>query len=144
MEKYSDFVNVFLQKKALVLSVETKLNKYSINMKDDKKLCHRPIYSLGLVEFKILKTYIETYLKTGFIQLSESLSGTPILFHKKLNDSFGLYVVKGRSLVLDLVTCYFRDAQREWIKLRKSREQKCRILKRCGNDFSQKRKIQVT
>ena len=25
--------------------------------------------------------------------------------------------VKGRSLVLDLVTCYSRDAQREWMKL---------------------------
>ena len=53
-------------------------------------------------------------------------------------------VVKRRSLVPDLVTSYSRDAQREWMKLRRSREQKCGILKRCANDFSQRKRIQVT
>ena len=49
-----------------------------------------------------------------------------------------LYGVKRRSLVPDLVTCYSRDAQREWMKLKRSREQKREILKRCANDFSQR------
>ena len=30
---------------------------------------------------------------------------------------FRYHTVKGRSLVPDLVTCYSRDAQREWMKL---------------------------
>ena len=53
---------------------------------------------------------------------------------------------KGRSLISDLVTCYFKNAQREWMKLscRRSRGQKYRILKRCANDFSQRRRIKVT
>ena len=50
-------------------------------------------------------------------------------------------IVKERLFVPNLVTCYSeRDAQREWIKLsyRRSREQKCKFLKRCANDFSQR------
>ncbi len=44
------------------------------------------------MELEILKTYIETHLKTGFIQPSKSLAGTPILFDKKPNGSFHLCV----------------------------------------------------
>ena len=39
-----------------------------------------------------LKTYIKTHLKTGFIRPSKSPTGAPILFDKKLDDSFHLYV----------------------------------------------------
>ena len=65
---------------------------------------------------------------------------------KNLDNITLYYIVKGRLLVPDLVTCYSRDAQCDWIKcLRlRSREQKCGILKGCANDFSQRRKIQVT
>lgn len=35
------------------------------------------------MELKILKTYIKTYLNTGFIQLSKSFIDAPILFDKK-------------------------------------------------------------
>ena len=55
--------------------------------------------------------------------------------------------VKGRSLLVpDLVKCYSKDTQREWMELsyRRSRGQKYGILKRCINNFSQKRRIQVT
>ena len=51
--------------------------------------------------------------------------------------------IKRRLLVPDLVMCYSRNAQHEWMKLKKSRKQKCGILKRCANDFSQKKRIQI-
>ena len=51
--------------------------------------------------------------------------------------SFNHNNIKERSFVPNLVTCYSKDAQREWIKLKKSRKQKCKFLKKCANDFSQ-------
>ena len=45
--------------------------------------------------------------------------------------------VKGRLLVPNLVTCYSRNAQRDWIEcLRlRSREQKCKFLKDVHTTF---------
>ena len=44
------------------------------------------------MELEILKTYIETHLKTGFIWPSKSPAGAPILFNKKLDSSLWLCV----------------------------------------------------
>ena len=66
-DKYSDFTDVFSEKKSLVLPERTKFNEYAINLEDSKQSPYGPIYSLGLVELETLKTYIETHLKTGFI-----------------------------------------------------------------------------
>lgn len=35
-DKYLDFINVFSEKKALVLLEQTKLNEYIIDLEDDK------------------------------------------------------------------------------------------------------------
>lgn len=40
------------------------------------------------MELEILKLYIKTHLKTGFIWPSNSLIGTLIFIDKKLNSSF--------------------------------------------------------
>ena len=66
-DEYSDFTDVFSEKKALVLSERTKLNEHAINLEDGKQPPYGPIYSLGPVELETLKTYIETHLKTRFI-----------------------------------------------------------------------------
>ena len=50
------------------------------------------IYSLGLVELETLKTYIETNLANGFIRLFKSPAGASILFDRKPDRSFCLYV----------------------------------------------------
>ena len=76
----------------MVLSEQTEFNKHVINLKNDKQLSYGPIYSLDLVELETLKIYIEIHLKTGFIQPSKSPAGTPILFNKKPDSSFHLYV----------------------------------------------------
>lgn len=75
-----------------MLPERTNLNEHTIKLKDDKEPPYRPIYSLGLVELKTLKMYIETHLKTGFIRPSKFPAGAPILFDKKLNGSLRLCV----------------------------------------------------
>ena len=89
---YLDFADVFLKKKALVLSECTDINKHIIKLEDDKQPFYGSIYSLGPVELETLKTYIKTHLKTGFIRLSKSPAGAPILFDKKSDGSLCLYV----------------------------------------------------
>ena len=91
-DKYSDFTNVFLEEKALVLPECSKLNEHIIDLEDNKQPLYGSIYSLGLVSLETLKTYIETHLKTGFIRPSKSSAGAPILFNKKSNGSFYLCV----------------------------------------------------
>ena len=108
-DKYSDFANVFLKEKALVLPERTKLNKHVIDLEDGKQPPYELIYNLGPVELETLKTYIEIYLKTGFIWPSKSLVGAPILFDKKPNGSLCLCIdyrglnnlmIKNRYLLL--------------------------------------------
>lgn len=68
------------------------INKYIIELINDKQSSYRLIYTLSLIELEILKIYIETYLKIEFIQLLKSLPGTPIYFNKKHEDSFYFYI----------------------------------------------------
>ena len=92
LDKYLDFVNIFLEEKVLVLPERIKLNEHAINLEDSKQPLYGPIYSLGLVKLETLKTYNETYLKTGFIWPSKSPAGASILFDKKPDGSLCLYV----------------------------------------------------
>ena len=91
-DKYSDFVNIFSEEKALVLPERTEFNEYAINLEDGKQSPYRPMYSLGLMELETLKTYIEPHLKTGFIQPSKSPASASILFDKKPYSSLRLCV----------------------------------------------------
>ena len=92
LDEYSDFTDVFLEEKAIVLSECNKLNKHAINLEDGKQPPYGPIYSLSPVKLETLKIYIETYLKTGFIQPSKSSASAPILFDKKPDSSLHLCV----------------------------------------------------
>lgn len=55
---------------------------------------------------KALKTYMETYLKTGFIHPSKSSADAPILFDKKFDGSFHLYVNYQGLNNLIIKNCY--------------------------------------
>lgn len=46
---------------------QTKLNQHAIKLQKNKRPFDRSIYSLGLVELKTSKTYIETNLANSFI-----------------------------------------------------------------------------
>ncbi len=74
------------------LSENTGINVHVIELIVGKQPPYRSIYILSLVELEPLKTYIETYYKTGFFQPSKSPARVLILFDKKLDGSFYLYV----------------------------------------------------
>lgn len=78
--EYLNFAEVFSEKWATKLSKHFDLNKHLINLKLNKQPPYGPIYSLGLVELKTLKTYIETNLINSFIRPSKSPAGALILF----------------------------------------------------------------
>ena len=74
------------------LHQNTDINEHAIELIEGKQPPYRLIDSLGLVELETLKAYIETHLKTGFIWLSKSPAGVPILFDKKPHRSLRLCV----------------------------------------------------
>ena len=67
LTQYSNFLDVFLEEKALILLAAINLNKYDIKLQKDQQLPYKLIYSLGLIELKTLKIYIEINLANGFI-----------------------------------------------------------------------------
>ena len=68
------------------------MNNYVIELEKNKQLSFRLIYSLGLVELKILKMYIETNLANNFIQLFKSPVGAFIFFDWKSDGNLHFYV----------------------------------------------------
>ena len=82
--KYSDFADVFSSDLMSKLSEYTGINDHAIELVDGcQQPTYGPIYSLGPVELKTLKAYIETNLANSFIKLSKSPAGTLILFDRK-------------------------------------------------------------
>ena len=74
------------------LPENTGINKYAIELVEGKQPPYGPIYNLGPVELEMLKAYIETHLKTGFIRPSKSPADASILFNKKPDGSLCLCV----------------------------------------------------
>lgn len=92
LKKYSDFPDIFLEQKVLVLLQQTNLNKHAIELEKDKQPIYWPIYSLGSVELEILKMYNKTNLKIKFIWPFKPFASAFILFDKKQDSSFWLCV----------------------------------------------------
>ena len=88
------------------LSENTGINKHAIEMQGDKQPPYGTIYSLGPVELETFKTYIKTHFKTGFIWPSKSSASAPILFDKKPDGSFWLYVNYWGPNNLIIKNCY--------------------------------------
>ena len=64
-----------------------------IELQDGEHPPFGPVYGLSEQELEALCTYLAENLVKGFIQLSQSPTGTPILFVKKKDDSLCLCVV---------------------------------------------------
>ena len=79
LAKYSDFSDVFLEKKASVLPELTEFNQHAIKLQDGQQPACGLIYSLSLVELEILKTYIKINLANSFIQSLKLPASTLIL-----------------------------------------------------------------
>ena len=87
-----DYNNVFLVKNAAELLENIGINKHANKLEEGKQPPFGPIYSLGPVELETFKTYIETNLANSFIHPSKSPAEAPILFDRKPDGSFLLYV----------------------------------------------------
>ena len=85
---YADYADIFSFNLAIKLPKNTGINKHAIELQDDKQPPYWLIYSLGPIKLETLKTYIETNLITGFIQLPKSLASAPILFDNKADGNF--------------------------------------------------------
>ena len=114
---YTDYANVFSPDLAIMLPKNTNINENAIVLIEGKQPLYASIYSLGPVKIETLNAYIETYLKTGFIQPSKSPAGAPILFDKKSDSSFCLCVnyrglnsltVKNRYLLPPISDSFYR------------------------------------
>ena len=92
MAEYSDFEDIFTKNSATMLSEHTEINTHAIEVEEGKQTSYEPIYSLGPMKLEILKTYIKINLANNFIWPSKSLDNAPILFNKKFERSFRLYV----------------------------------------------------
>ncbi len=92
LSKYTDFADVFSPKLAAELSEHTGINDHAIELVDDQQPLYDIIYNLGSVELEILKAYINNNITSGFIKLSKSPAGAPILFEKKPDVSLKLCV----------------------------------------------------
>ena len=92
LTEYLDFANVFLEKSANVLPEQTKAIEHAIKLGEGKQPSYGAIYSLGSVELETLKTYIETNLANNFIRASKSPVSAQILFVRKRNGSFRLWI----------------------------------------------------
>lgn len=92
LSKYANFIVVFSKNLITKFLEYTGINDYAINLVKKYQLPYGPIYSQKVVKLESLKTYIETNLANGFIKPSNSPISAFVLFIKKFNDSFQLYV----------------------------------------------------
>ena len=65
--KYSDYADIFSFDLTMKLPKNIGINEHAIKLQDSKQPPYGPIYTLEPVKLETLKTYIKTYLKTGFI-----------------------------------------------------------------------------
>ena len=90
--EYSNYNNIFLVKYIAKFPENTRINEYIIKQEEGKQSLFGFIYNLGLIELKTLKIYIKINLVNSFIQLFKSFIKAFILFNKKLDRNFCLYI----------------------------------------------------
>lgn len=65
------------------------MNEHAFQQKEDRQPSYGLIYNTKPVKLETLKTYIKTYLKTGFTQ---RLAGAVAFFHPKPDGNLCLYI----------------------------------------------------
>jgi len=90
-EEYHGYTDVFSKSKAETLAPHHPYN-LRINLEKDSHPLVGTIYSLSTFEQKTLKEFIDKNLTNGFIRLTLSPHGAPVLFVKKKDGSLRLCV----------------------------------------------------
>lgn len=86
----TQYADVFDTEKAGVLPAHSK-NEHAINL-DGNQPPFGPLYNLSTKELEVLRTYLDSSLKKGWIRRSISPAGAPVLFTPKKDGGLRLYV----------------------------------------------------
>ena len=89
--EYADYKGVFSEKKAELLP-NHNAHQLHIDLEPGKLPPYGPLYNLSEQELQVLREYIDTHLKRGWIRPSTSSAGAPILFVKKKDGGLRLCV----------------------------------------------------
>jgi transposase InsO family protein len=84
-EQYKEFEKLFQEELGPAALPKHKPWDHEIKLIPGKEPGFQPIYKLSEKELEVLKEYIDTMLKKGFIRRSESPAGYPVLFVPKKN-----------------------------------------------------------
>lgn len=90
--KYTNFIDIFSLEFTAKFPEHIGINNYLIDLVNGQQPTYASIYSLELIEFKTLKTYIETSPANGFIWTFKLVIKASILFIWKLDGSLRLCV----------------------------------------------------
>lgn len=90
--KYTDFANIYSFNLIVKLLEYIKINNNPISLVKNEQPAYKPIYSLELVELKILKTYMKTNLANSFIRPFRLSVRALIFFVYKHNKSLQLCI----------------------------------------------------
>jgi hypothetical protein len=88
---YQDKLDVFSEELARILPQNSE-HDHAINLEDGKTLPQMPIYNLLQRELEILRAYLDSSLKKGWIRPSKLSAGAPILFVPKADGTMRLCV----------------------------------------------------
>jgi len=89
--EYHEFADIFSKTKAETLPPYRPYD-LKINLEEGAQPPVSPIYSLSASKQEVLKEFIEENLNMGFIRLTSSPHGVPVLFVKKKDGSLCLCV----------------------------------------------------
>ena len=81
-EEYHDFLDVFSKKNSDTLPPHRKYD-HKIQLEEEQKPGHAPLYKMSSEELDAVKRYLDSYLANGFIQASSASYSSPVLFIKK-------------------------------------------------------------
>src|SRR5467141_1793662 len=90
-EVYQDFFDVFSWEEAKNMPPHREFD-HKIHLKNDQTPLHSNIYPLSDTKLGLLCEFLDDMLGKGFIQLSQSPAGAPVLFAKKKDGTLRLCV----------------------------------------------------
>ena len=89
--EYHDFFDVFSREEAKLMPLHRPYD-HTIDLENDQAPPHSHIYPLSGTELGILREFLDDMLGKGFICVSSSPGGTPVLFAKKKDGTLWLCV----------------------------------------------------
>jgi len=87
-----EFLDVFSVRNAETLALHRPGVDLAIELQEGKQPPYGPLYPFSPAELEVLRQWLEEQLQKGFIQVSKSLVGAPILFVPKKDGTLRLCV----------------------------------------------------